>query len=64
MKSDYTPNPRLDLLYQAAEKFGFIVDTRGVYPTMIRGQKAAQYTTHRDMLNFISVMYVAPTEVK
>lgn len=48
-------NPNIPALYEAAERFGFIVDTRGVYPTMIRGVKAAQYRTHRDMLKFISV---------
>lgn len=59
MASIYHPN--IPALYEAAARFDFIVDTRGVYPTMIRGVKAKQYRTHRDMLDFISVYHVEPT---
>lgn len=59
-----TPNFNLPMLYEMAERFGFKVDTRGIYPTMIMGQKAARYTTHRDALNFIGVSmnFVSPSK--
>jgi len=45
------------LLMEEAERFDFIVDVRGPYPTMIKGMKAAQYRSHRDLLNFISITH-------
>jgi len=50
-------NYNLEALYSMAKTFDFIVDTRGIYPTMIKGQKAAKYTTHKDAINFVSVSW-------
>jgi len=48
-------NYNLPLLYEMAERFGFVVDRRAVWPIMICGQRAAEYRTHRDALNFVSI---------
>ena len=49
------PNFNLPLLFEAADRFGFAVDIRGVFPIMIMGLKAAEYRSHRDMIRFISI---------
>ena len=51
------PSKNFDIvsLMEASERFGFVVDVRGPYPIMVRGVMACVYTTHRDMLHFISV---------
>jgi len=46
-----------------AERFGFIVDVRGPFPTMIKGQRAARYTSHRDALDFISVTFIKNSHI-
>lgn len=53
-------NYNIPLLESMAERFNFKVDRRGVWPIMIKGQRAAEYRSHRDALNFISITPVDP----
>jgi hypothetical protein len=41
-------------LYEMALRFGFRIDTRGIYPIMIKGQCAKTFYSRRDAYNFIA----------
>ena len=57
-------NFNLPLLYEMAKRFNFRIDTRGIYPTMIRGQKAARYESHIDAIRFVAVAFITPEQAE